>query len=106
MEEITPAISVTMDITTNINETKAETTSYPYPNPATNLLTVPLRKSVNGSMKIKLFDLNGKLVLSEIKSVQNEPLQLNVASIANGNYLLKLSFSDGSSDVFKVSVNK
>ncbi|MCC7331009.1 MAG: T9SS type A sorting domain-containing protein [Flavobacteriales bacterium] len=101
-----PAISVTMDITTNINEAKVETTSNPYPNPATNLLTIPLRKHETGNVKIEVFDVLGKIMLSENQTLDNEPLKLNVASIKNGNYLFKLTFSDGTSDVFKVSVNR
>lgn len=104
--DATPAISVTMDIATNVNEPTTKATFYPYPNPTTNLLTVPLRKYVAGNVQLEVFDLLGKVVLSETKIINNEPLQLNVASIKNGNYLFKLTFSDGTSDIFKVSVNR
>lgn len=101
-----PAISVTMDISTNVNEAKKESTFYPYPNPAANLLTVPLRQRIVGNIKVEVFDVLGKVVLSENQVIGNEPLKVNVAAIENGNYLFKLTFVDGTSDVFKVSVNK
>jgi len=34
------------------------------------------------------------------------PLQINVASIANGSYVFKTTFADGTQDSFKVSVNR
>ncbi|MBI2280990.1 MAG: T9SS type A sorting domain-containing protein [Bacteroidetes bacterium] len=109
-----PAISVTMDIATSVNETAAATTFYPYPNPTNNLLTIPVRQHVAGNarlnvfgqVKLEVFDMLGKVVLTENKMISNEPFQLNVASMVNGNYLFKLTFSDGTSDVFKVSVNR
>jgi hypothetical protein len=104
--DVVPAISVTMDIATNVNEAKKEAIFFPYPNPTANLLTVPLRQYVVGKLKIEVYDVLGKVVLTENKTISNEPLQLNVASIVNGNYLFKLTFSDGTSDVFKVSINR
>ena len=104
--DATPAISVTMDIATNVNETTTASTFYPYPNPANNLLTIPLRQRVVGNLKVEVFDVLGNVVLLENQTLGNEPLKVNVAAIKNGNYLFKLTFSDGTSDVFKVSVNR
>lgn len=103
-----PAISVKMDIATNVNGTTKESTfyPYPYPNPIANLLTVPVRKGVLGNVKVEVFDLTGKLVLSENQQIGNEPLKVNVASIKNGTYLFQLTFVDGTTDVFKISVNR
>ena len=57
-------------------------------------------------MQLEVFDVLGKIVLTENKTISNEPLKVNVAAILNGNYLFKLTFPDGTSDVFKVSVNR
>lgn len=89
-----------------IEEKVTEKPTIPYPNPATNLLTVPIRKKVEGKIFVEVFDLAGKLVLSENKIISNEQLKLNVSSISNGAYLFKLTFSDGTHDQFKVSVNR
>ncbi|MGE0561752.1 MAG: PA domain-containing protein [Flavobacteriales bacterium] len=104
--DVIPAISVTMDISTNVNEATTESTFYPYPNPASNLLTVPVRKKVEGKVLVEVFDLTGKLVLTENNTIGNEALKLNVASISNGAYLLKLTFANGTTDQFKISVNR
>ncbi len=78
----------------------------PYPNPTTNSLTIPIRKVIVGNVLVEVFDLAGKLVWSENKIISNEPLKVNVASIKNGAYLFNLTFTDGTKDVFKISVNR
>ncbi len=105
--DATPAVSATLDIATNINN-NITTYSFlaPYPNPAANLLTVPVRKGVVGNVTIEIYDLAGKLVISENQTIGNEPLKVNVASISNGAYVFSLTFVDGSKDTFKVSVNR
>ena len=104
--DATPAISATIDITSSVNNIETSVSNVPYPNPATNLLTVPVRKSVIGNVAIEIYDLAGKLVISENQTIGNEPLKVNVASIANGAYVFNLTFADGSKDTFKVSVNR
>lgn len=103
---VTPAISITMDISTAVNEVSTTSNISPFPNPASNLLTIPLRKASRGNVKIEVFNLLGKLVVSETQLLNNQPLKLNVASIKNGQYLFRLTFSDGSNDVFKISVSR
>ncbi|MCB0408999.1 MAG: T9SS type A sorting domain-containing protein [Flavobacteriales bacterium] len=102
----TAAISVTMDIATGINDLENEQMLSPYPNPANNLLMVPIRKNKVGNVQIQLLDLAGKLVLTANKKLNNEAVRINVASISNGNYLMKLTFEDNTQDVFKISVNR
>lgn len=104
--EFIPAISITMDVTTNVEKNTTESNIYPYPNPATNLLTIPLRKKVNGNVQLEVFDVLGKIVLTEHKIINNEPLKINVASIKNGNYLINLTFVDGTTERFKISINR
>ncbi|MGE0561753.1 MAG: PA domain-containing protein [Flavobacteriales bacterium] len=101
-----PAISVQLDMTTSVNEYLSNQEVVPYPNPATNLLTLPVRNKVEGKVLVEVFDLSGKLVLSENNTIGNESLKINVSSISNGAYLFKLNFANGSFDQFKVSVNR
>lgn len=89
-----------------IEEEVNENATIPYPNPTTNFLTIPIRSGVLGNVKIEVFDLAGKLVLSENKTISNEPLKLNVASIKNGAYLFNLTLANGTKEVFKISVNR
>ena len=70
------------------------------------MLNVPVRKGVKGNVTVEVFDLAGKLVISENKTIGEGSLKVNVASISNGAYLFSLTFADGSKDSFKVSVNR
>ena len=103
---VIPAISVRIEYTTSVEKELIVKEIVPYPNPTTNLLTIPIRKNTVGNVLVEVFDLTGKLVLSENKTIGNNPLKLNVASIKNGAYLFNLTFVDGSKEVFKISVNR
>ena len=70
------------------------------------MLTVPVRKGVAGNVTVEIYDLAGKLVISENHTIGTEALKVNVASISNGAYVFSLIFADGSKDTFKVSVNR
>ncbi len=64
-----------------------------YPNPATDVLTV---SSVNGTA-MHVFDVNGRVVYSQLMNVQEEGLiRLDVSSWSNGIYLMTVSGKDGS----------
>lgn len=106
--DATPSISVNIDDNTVGVYTNdfLEKTDFPYPNPAVNMLNIPLKKVIKGNVKIDVLDLSGKLVLSETKVLTEQNLKLNVASIKNGTYLFKLIYADGLKDSFKVSINR
>ena len=104
--DVTPAISATIDFPTTDNKIETSVSAVPYPNPAVNMLNVPVRKGVKGNVTVEVFDLAGKLVISENKTIGEGSLKVNVASISNGAYLFSLTFADGSKDSFKVSVNR
>ena len=105
--DVSPAITVNFDLNgVSVEETQDSQLMTPFPNPAVNLLSVPIRNNKSGTVLIEVVDLAGKLVLSETKTIVNGPLKINVASIPNGTYLFKMTFDDGVSDAFKVSVNR
>jgi hypothetical protein len=104
--DLTPAITVHFDFPTNIGENSSKEQIIPYPNPVANLLTIPVRKTIKGSITVEVFDLSGKLVLTKNQILGNKKLQVDVASIANGTYVFKTTFADGTQDSFKVSVNR
>lgn len=104
--EYVPSIVLNFDHEVGVNDIQNLNEIFPYPNPTTNLLTIPLRKGLSGAVKVEVFDLTGKLVLSENQTIANEPLKVNVASIKNGTYLFQLTFADGTTDLFKISVNR
>lgn len=105
--DATTAVTVTIDFPTAVNNiVEKEVSATPYPNPAVNILNVPVRKGVKGAVNVEIIDLTGKVVLSDNKTIGEGPLKINVASIANGAYMFRLTFADGSKDAFKVSVNR
>jgi len=77
-----------------------------YPNPASNWLTIHLKDIKPGNINIEVFDLAGKRMITQTKILTSNLFDINVSSLTNGIYILKLTFADGSSDVFKVSVNR
>lgn len=104
--ETSPAIVAHFDFPTHILANNNYQVLNPYPNPTVNLLTIPLRKKIVGNVIIEMFDISGKLVLTENLVIRNERLKLNVASITNGSYLIKTTFSDGTQNSYKIAVNR
>ena len=68
-----------------------------YPNPAQAEIAVNGLESVD---KMELFDLGGKKMMSVVNDKK-----MNVATLQNGVYLLKINFSD-KQVIRKVSINK
>ena len=63
-----------------------------YPNPTSN--TVMVKTGEVNNAQITIIDLNGEIV-SQLKSESNET-NLNVAALANGNYIIEIKTDDGS----------
>lgn len=57
-----------------------------YPNPAKNLLNI---KSNNTILSFQLFDLNGKLLLTQ--DIQNKIYSIDTSNLIPGSYILKLN---------------
>ena len=69
--DVTPAISATFDYATGVNTVVVKNALAPYPNPTANILTVPVRKGIVGNVTVEIYDLAGKLVISENKTIGN-----------------------------------
>ncbi|WP_300672137.1 GEVED domain-containing protein [Soonwooa sp.] len=76
-------------------EANAQKASY-FPNPVTDKLFIKSKKDI---ANISIYNFAGQVVKSNIK-LNNE--ELNLTSLQKGNYLVTLSFADGSSDSFKI----
>ena len=73
-----------------------------YPNPAADRLTVSLRTDQFQVTQMAVYDLNGRLVLSQ--PVSDNQLTLNVGQLSSGSYFLRLS--DGKFSVTTKFVKK
>ena len=75
-----------------------------YPNPATNVVSIPLN-GYNGKGTIKILDVTGKLIAT--KSVNaNNLISVDVTDISNGNYLFDLNLEDGRSAKLNIVISK
>jgi len=82
-------------------ETKNETIVDLYPNPATNAqVTISAEKEIN---KIQLLNILGE----EIRTEASEPstsVSLDLGSLENGIYLVKITFTDNTSSIKRLWV--
>jgi hypothetical protein len=62
-----------------------------YPNPVRDQLTILAQEKLQ---EIRIFDQTGKLVLT-INDVKQNPIILDISTLASGNYVLRLSNSTG-----------
>jgi hypothetical protein len=74
---------------TGINEHVGFNNVLLYPNPARDQLTILAKEKLQ---EIRLFDQSGKLVLT-INDVKQNPIILDISTLASGNYVLRLSGS-------------
>jgi hypothetical protein len=76
---------------TEIQELTALTAAV-YPNPASTRLNVNLNNDKDETITAQMFDITGRMVLSETKDLVNgeNSLQFNTANFINGMYILEL----------------
>ena len=62
-----------------------------YPNPTTAVLNIDYHAAGNDATTLRVFDLTGKEVMTVINqpAIGDNYLQLNVANLANGIYLIE-----------------
>lgn len=99
------SVIFTVQLSNGIKALERKSQNY-FPNPVNDWLTIPLIPNITGSITIEILDILGKVIFSENQTVTYDTLRINITDIKNGNYLFKLTFHDGTSEVFKVSVIK
>jgi hypothetical protein len=68
-----------------------------YPNPASDVVRVKFSSANTGAMKVKIFDVLGKLVQSSELEKQGIIYDkvMNISSLRSGQYIMKMEFTDG-----------
>ena len=66
-----------------------------YPNPASDMVMINFNEFEGDVTNIELFDLNGRLVITEDVSDQNSTQIISVLKIAGGFYFLKINTDKG-----------
>jgi len=82
-------VTATITAVTGITEAEAAGLAYVYPNPATDNLTISLNKSITGKVQVSIVDLAGRTVAAQQFNA-NEKLEMNVAGLAKGTYMVKV----------------
>lgn len=96
----TPAGSVGVDEVENNNDIT------PYPNPATNIINIPVGK-FDGLAQVDIYDVAGKLVATEnVNLSSTNVISVDVANIENGTYIFKMTFDDESTKAFNVLISR
>ena len=103
--EQTPAMAIeTIDVAEVGVLENEEQNVIAYPNPARNLISIPVGNVEVTSVHI--YDVTGKLVSLQNTSVANSTITLDVSSIANGTYVIALNYADDTSSKINVVINK
>ncbi|MFM7154252.1 MAG: T9SS type A sorting domain-containing protein, partial [Bacteroidota bacterium] len=70
----------------------------PFPNPTSGILTIPVTSTETSDVRISVMDEMGRLVLSSplTEADVNHQLQINIASLTNGFYIVKVNTVSGS----------
>lgn len=68
-----------------------------YPNPVTNELILNSKEQIE---KVQIFSIEGKLIFEQKSLVYDT--KINTSAYANGTYIVKLAFKEGSTTTFKI----
>ena len=66
-------------------------TATTYPNPFFSMVNFTFSQQIKDLIQIDIFDLNGKLVYKDSKNTTNELITIDLAHLAFGNYLVRLT---------------
>lgn len=85
------------ETSTSVENVPAKIKRNAYPNPATDLVTLPYE--ANGATSMKIYDMQGKLVERKFLDKSKQELQLNVKNYPTGMYFFEVN---GESNSFVV----
>lgn len=71
-----------------------------YPNPATEVVTVSM--DAEGSAKLKVTDVTGKIALESAVSLVNGKTEVNIAALESGVYIFNVTLENGQTSQFNV----
>lgn len=77
------------ETTTSVENVPAKVKRNAYPNPATDLVTLPY--DANGATSMKIYDMQGKLVERKFLDKNKQELQLNVKDYPSGMYFFEVN---------------
>ena len=99
--------TATMELTVepaNIGEGSTKSNVFTvYPNPAHSVTTVQITSQVTGTVKIVVYDMNGRLVMTAqtVMSGGTATKTLNISSLASGMYTIQVTIGNKTTMVTK-----
>lgn len=102
-----PAIILNMQLANGIADEVKASDVKPYPNPTKEMINIPLGVAMNGNVTVTVFDMEGRMVLSENLCQNNSTnIRMDVSQLASGMHTFKLQFEDNSTTTFRVVIAK
>lgn len=77
------------ETTTSVENVPAKAKRNAYPNPASDLVTLPY--DANGATSMKIYDMQGKLVERKFLNENEQELQLNIKDYTSGMYFYEVN---------------
>ncbi|HTB25065.1 MAG TPA: T9SS type A sorting domain-containing protein, partial [Puia sp.] len=67
-----------------------------FPNPAQNLINTRISDSLEGTIRINMYDVNGRVVLSDqaVKSIESFEKSFNISTLASGMYTIQVNIAN------------
>jgi hypothetical protein len=100
-------VSILLD-PTKVNENQISTGNMlgtPYPNPASEMVTIPFNLPAASHSVIKIYSCQGQLIKTIPVNYSNSELRIDVTGWPGGMYLIRLESDEYPSEVRKVMIN-
>ena len=102
-----PALIVDLQLANGIAEDVLKRDVTPYPNPTAEMINIPFGTSLDGTVVLDIYSVEGKLVRSEELCLKNtSQLRVNVSDLTSGLHTFSLLFEDNSKASFQVVITK
>nr|MBK9653271.1 T9SS type A sorting domain-containing protein [Bacteroidota bacterium] len=94
-----PGVLIPMPCVTSINEQQTFTLNSVFPNPTSDKLFITLADVTVNELTVEVFDILGNVTISKLvnPSASNNLIQLNISTLPQGAYMVRVS--DGTSKV-------
>ncbi|MGB0368606.1 MAG: PA domain-containing protein, partial [Flavobacteriales bacterium] len=103
----TPAIIVNLAANGGIADDIEALDIVPFPNPTIDRVNIPFGSSLNGTVLLTVYNVEGQLVKSEELCVKSSSsLQVDVPELSSGLHTFNLKFEDNSETSFRVVITK
>jgi len=102
-----PAIVTRLHLINGIADDFETSEISPYPNPTVDMINIPFPTTLDGSVILNVFSVNGQLVKSEELCLKNtNQISVDVTALSSGLHTFNLTFEDNSTTSFRAVIAK